>query len=128
MEYIIKTTAAAILAAVLSLVIRKNHPEFALLLGLTTAVLCMLGLTELIENLLGQIRKWNLGTTITSDFFVPLLKCLGISLVSQLGVGVCKDAGQSAAAVGLELCGTVTAAWCLLPLIDYLFTMIEDML
>jgi len=123
-----KVTAVTITAAVFSLVIRKNNPEMALILGLMTAVLCVWGLIDLLGALTDKIRQWQLGTLMAQDFFSPLLKCLGISVVSQLGVGACKDAGQSAAGTGLELCGSVAAAWCLLPLVDRLFGLIEDML
>ena len=123
-----KMSAVTITAAVLSLVVRKNNPEMALVFGLMTAVVCIWGLSDLLGSLIEKIRQWQYNGLIAQEFFTPLLKCLGISLVSQLGVGVCKDAGQSAAATGLELCGSVAAAWCLLPLIEHLFGLFEDML
>ena len=39
MEYVIRTAAAAAVAAVLSLVVKKSNPELSLLLGLTAAFL-----------------------------------------------------------------------------------------
>ena len=128
MEYILKITAVCIIAAVFSLVIRKSNPEFALLIGVAVALLCIWGVIELLQAVSQRIHQWLDASLMEQEFFVPLIKCVGISIVSQFGIGICKDAGQSAAAVGLELCGNITAAWCLLPLIEHLFRMIEDML
>ena len=128
MEYIIKFTAICITAAIFSLVIRKNNPEFALMIGAAVAVLCVWGAIELLQSVYAQIEQWLDTSLLDEEFFAPLIKCLGISIVSQFGVGICKDAGQSAASAGLELCGNMAAVWCLLPLINYLFRLIEDML
>lgn len=128
MEYIMKMTAVAITAAVFALVIRKNNPEMALLLGVMMSVLCLVGLADVLTLLVQKVQQWQFNGLIAREYFVPLLKCLGIAFVAQFGSAVCKDAGQSAAATGLELCGSVTAAWCLLPLIEHLFGLFEDML
>lgn len=115
-------------AASFSLLIKKSNPELALLLGAAAAIFCMFAAVRLCQQIGQQIQQWNRLTLLSGTFFVPLIKCLGISVVSQLGTNLCKDAGQSAAAMGLEICGNAAAAWCLLPLVNHLFTLIEELL
>ena len=128
MEYIVQFTAVAVLGAVLSLVIRKNNPELSLLIGVGIAVMGLLGLAEMLTQLGEKLRAWEQGSLLSAEYYAPMLKCLSIAMVTQLGVGVCKDAGQSAAAAILELAGTISSAWCVLPLVLHLFELIEDML
>lgn len=128
MEYILKLFAICVTAAVFSLTIRKTNPELSLLLGVATAILCIISVVDLFHIINEQLEKWNESTMISYAFFIPMIKCLGISVLSQFGINICKDAGQSASAMALELCGNTAAVWCLLPLINQLFDLLEDML
>lgn len=49
-----------------------------------------------------------------------LLQVLGIALVAQLAADTCKEAGLSAAAAAIELCGRVLALLQALPLLQSL--------
>ena len=49
-----------------------------------------------------------------------LLQVLGIALVAQLAADTCKEAGLSAAATAIELCGRVLALLQALPLLQSL--------
>lgn len=49
-----------------------------------------------------------------------LLQVLGIALVAQLAADTCKEAGLSAAATVIELCGRVLALLQALPLLQSL--------
>lgn len=51
------------------------------------------------------------------ELFVPLLKTLGIAVVSKTCGDVCRDVGQSAMAGLVELAGTLSALLCALPLL-----------
>ncbi len=128
MEYILKVCAVCIVCAVLSLAVKKQNPEMAVMLGIAGAVGCIWCGMELFQLVRTEIGSWQNQLQLSDAVLLPLVKCLGISVVSQLGVGVCKDAGQSAMASGLELCGNVASAWCLLPLVNHLFGLIGDML
>ena len=61
---------------------------------------------ELLEN-----------TGLERELFTPLLKIIGISLVSRLGADLCKDAGQGALSSLVELSGTLCALLAAAPLL-----------
>ena len=117
MEYVIKSAVAAVIAAILSLAIRKNTPELSLVLGLTAAMLAILFAVQVISPVLDFLTELKEKTRLAPEIYIPVLKCLGIGIITQIGAGICRDAGQSAAATGVELCGTAAAMLCTIPLV-----------
>ena len=57
----------------------------------------------------------------------PVLKCVGIGVVTRLSADICRDAGQSAASSAVELCGAACALVTAMPLIRTLLQMISEM-
>lgn len=124
MEYVVKSAVAAVAAAVLALVVKKSNPELALLLGMAAALLAVYYAVRSLNPVVELVRTLGEKTTLASDIYVPVLKCLGIGIITQIGSGICKDAGQAAAATGVELCGTAAAMLCTLPLISSILDVI----
>ena len=128
MSLVCKAAAICTASVVFALVIKKTNPELALLLGLVTALMCLWMGAELLRTLTAQLKAWQSGSLISWSYFMPLGKCVAISFVTQIGTGLCRDAGHSAAAVTLELCGNLASVWCLIPLIQELLGILEDLL
>ena len=99
MMLLCKLAAAVLVAAVLTLLLKKDQPAFAFLVSVCTAA-------ELLAIVVRQVQ--------------PLLDCLCLALVAQLAVDTCKEAGLSAAATAIELCGRVLALLQALPLLQSL--------
>ena len=128
MEYVLKLTIICVISSLFSLLLKKTQPESAFLLGTCSVIFSTFCVLEIFQQIRDQFDQWKTILCFTSEYFTPLFKCLGISIVSNLGVGLCKDAGQSAAASCLELCANFAAIWCMLPLINHLFSIIEDLI
>lgn len=122
-----KSAAAAVVAAVLSLVIKKNNPELSLMLGILAALMAVYYGYQAITPVVDLVEELSQNAALSSSFYVPVLKCLGIGIVTQIGSGICKDAGQAAAGTGVELCGTAAAVLCTLPLVRSILTMIGEL-
>ena len=110
------------------MLLKKNQPELSFVLGTCTALFSLFCVTDLYQQVSARIYQWQSVVVLSGEYFLPLMKCLGISIVSHFGVNLCKDAGQAAVASGLELCGNMAAMCCVLPLIDHLFTLIKEIL
>ena len=98
METVLQIAAVCLVGAVLAAVLRQRSPEAALLLAAALAWL-------LAEN------------TLQACPIAPLVKTLGIALVSRLGTEICRDAGQGAMAAVLETAGAFGAVLVSLPLV-----------
>ena len=118
MMLLCKLAAAVLVAAVLTLLLKKDQPAFAFLVSVCTAA----GLLAIVVR---QSSRCSTGCARWTGIFrgrarAVLLQVLGIALVAQLAADTCKEAGLSAAATAIELCGRVLALLQALPLLQSL--------
>ena len=124
----VKAAAIGVTGSILALLLRRSVPELSLLVslaaGLAAASLCIgvtAELTAAYENLAEK-------SGVSSALLTPVIKCVGIALVTELGAQLCKDASQGAAASFVELCGTLCALYVALPLISSLVSVVEGLI
>ena len=127
MDACLKLSIGAVAAALAALTIRRQNEDLALLLGV--AGCCMGGLLtlELLSPVLEQVRRLFSRTGLDEALLSPLLKCVGVALLSQLASAICLDAGQSALAKTVELGGAVLALTLSLPLISAVLSLLEQL-
>ena len=127
MELALRCATICVVGSILALLLKKNVPELSLLLGLSAglcaAVLCSRMAAEIIETL----RSLALNAALEPAAFAPVLKCVGISLVTELSKELCRDAGENALAGFAEVCGSLCALYVTLPLIRSLLSVIEKL-
>ena len=127
MTVLIKAAAAGAAGSVMALLLKRSAPElgFALsaavcLLAAALAAQTMAGLTDLLSVLREE-------TALSPAVVTPVFKCVGIGIVTRLSAELCRDAGQSAAASAVELCGAACAMVTALPLIRALLALITEL-
>ena len=104
--------------AVLTLLLKKDQPAFAFLVSVCTAAGLLAIVVRQVQPLLDWLRT--LDEYFQGQSPAVLLQVLGIALVAQLAADTCKEAGLSAAATAIELCGRVLALLQALPLLQSL--------
>lgn len=124
MELLVKAVAAALSSCVMAMVIKKSNPELSLLLSvLASAAVTMMG-AQLLSGVLELVELAQDTAGLSSAVVNPVIKCLGLGVVTRLGADMCRDSGQSACASALELTGSAAALVIALPLFRTLLTMI----
>jgi stage III sporulation protein AD len=99
--------AAALVLTAVTLLLKNQRPEYAMLVSIGCVALFMgrtllqmIPLFTTISELAGQAG-------VESGYIRLMLRCLGICLLSEIGVSLCREAGQQSAAVQIELAGKV---------------------
>ena len=118
MMLLCKLAAAVLVAAVLTLLLKKDQPAFAFLVSVCTAAGLLAIVVRQVQPLLDWLRT--LDGYFQGQSPAVLLQVLGIALVAQLAADTCKESGLSAAATAIELCGRVLALLQALPLLQSL--------
>ena len=128
MEIISKCAVTVVLGSLVSLLIKKNIPEFSAVLGIAVTVIVLSLALSLLSTVTDIIvcATGMLGTS--SALLRPLLKCLGISLITKFSSDICRDSSQSAAAASLEFSGTLCALSVAAPVIITMIKMIGTMI
>ena len=120
--------ALAVLTALLALLLKGKQGELGILVSLAGLVVLFLALAEPFGELLAFLRTLSEGTGLDSAVFTPLYKVLGIALVVHLGGQLCRDAGESALAAGLETAGSVCAMLAALPLLERTLSLLRELM
>ncbi len=125
---IFKAVAIGIAGVSVALLLKKNMPEMALLLSVATAVI-ILGLA--LEGFLGISRfveEMITSTGLSSAIVSPVIKTVGIGLVTKLTSDICRDSGQTTAGTVVDTAGTIAAVTVALPLMKTVFSMISSLM
>lgn len=128
MEQIVQVTALCVVGALLAVVVRRGSPECALVLGIAAVVAVLVFLAQGLEELMTFLAELGERSGIPETLFVPLYKTLGIALVVRVGVGLCRDAGESALGSVVETAGAVCAMLTALPLLRAVLDMLLELM
>lgn len=127
MELLIKAAVIGVTGALAALLIKKSNPELALTLSLAVSLL-VLGLALRVFSDLSEIvNMLTRMTGLSNALIAPVLKCMGIGIITRLSSELCREAGQLAVASSVELAGAACALYIALPLIRTLLQMIGEL-
>ena len=107
--------------------LKRGQKEIALLFSLAAAVFVFLCILPQIETLTSTFREWA-ELSGMPEVFGALLKALGIVLIGRITADLCKDAGESAIASGVELAVKAAVLLTALPLLNRLLSLLQEVL
>ena len=128
MESIIKIAAVAVAAALCAVVVKKQSPEIGLVLGIVAGALILAfsmtalrGIRDLIETL-ADIAG------LSPAVLMPVVKTVGIAIVTKVAAETCRDAKEGGIAAFVETAGAAGALFVCLPLMETVLSMVQDLL
>lgn len=124
----LKLFALGLVTALLALVINKHAPELALALTLCACALGIGLILSWLEPILELARDLARRAELDPELTGPLLRSLGLALLTEISAAVCADAGQSALAKLVELGGSVLCLAVSLPLLRAMLALVEELL
>ncbi len=118
----------ALTAAILSLTLKPYQPVFALLTALTAGLCLLFAAVQPLMELADAASRLAAQAGIAVSTYLPVLKAVGIASVTRIAGAVCKDAGQGALAVKLELLGGIAALTACFPLFTDMLALVGSIL
>ena len=100
----------------------------ALLLGLAVCAAAGALLLRGLADVLDMLEDLAAAGGLPPELLAPLVKTLGIALVSRLGTEICRDAGQGAMAAVLEAAGAFGAVLVSLPLVRAAWELLRSLI
>ena len=126
MTILLKAAATGIAGAVIALLLKRSAPELGLALSVAVSLFGGLLAMELMAGLGDLLETVQEETGLSPAVVGPVMKCVGVGIVTRLSADICRDAGQSAAASAVELCGAACALVTALPLILALLSAVRE--
>jgi stage III sporulation protein AD len=118
MPNVVAVAGIVLIAAVLSVMLKKYHPEYSILISLMAGVVILYLVLSQIGPAVAQIRNLLSAAGLSSEYGVILLKALGVCFLTQFAADSCRDAGEAALAAKVELAGKLTIVLLSLPLFE----------
>lgn len=128
METALKVGAVAVTAALCAVTLKGTIRQVALALSLAAAALILtmvLGAAEEVLALAGQLREM---AGLSPAVVAPVLKTVGIAILTHTAAAVCRDAGEGGIASAVETGGTVLSLWTALPLLRAVLETVQGLL
>ena len=125
MDTLLQVAGLGLIAVLLGLVLKKGNGVLALLLTLAAMTVSIVRLAEPVVSFLSELRQL---AGLEPALLQPLLRTVGIGLLTQLTASVCADTGESTVARLIELCGSVLGIYTALPLLEAVLSLLRTML
>ena len=125
---IIKIIIIGITAAVLSVIIKKERPEFAVLISIAAGVVILAMSYGDLKAVIETVKAVTEKSGIPSQYIVTLLKIIGVAFLTEIGGSIAKDAGETSIAEKIQFAGKVFIIALTAPLFLALLNMITGLL
>ena len=121
---IIGISVIAVVATSLSLMLKKDRPDFSFLLSICAGALVLAIIMPAAGNAVSMIFNISDIAGINSEYIIVIIKSCVIALVTGTTAATCRDCGFSSLALKMEIAGRVTIIILALPVINALFNTI----
>lgn len=128
MDLFLKTAAIILLAVVLGLTLAKQEKDLSLLMIMTVCCIAASTAMHYLKDVLQFLDKLEQIGQFNSDILDVLLKSVGISLVAEISVNICADAGNASLGRVLQMVSSMVILWLSLPLFNELIALAEEIL
>ncbi|WP_166239534.1 stage III sporulation protein AD [Paenibacillus turpanensis] len=125
---IIEIVGLALIATVLTLVIKEQKPMFAFLLATFTGMVIFLLLLGNISNIMRVLEGLAQKSGVNMVYLKTILKIIGIAYIAEFGAQIVRDAGQESIASKVELAGKILIMAMALPIITVILETVLKLL
>lgn len=127
MEIMLQICGIGILAAILASVLKRENVPHGTLLTTACCIMIAFAALQLMQPVITFLQTLRQTANLNDDLMLPLLKTVGIGLLTQVTAAICQDAGQAAVAKMVELCGSVAALYLSLPLLTAVLDLLNQL-
>lgn len=125
---IVRIAGVALIACAAALVLKQIKPEFGIYIPICAAVIIFIYAVSELCGIVSELSERLQRYIPDGSYISVLFKSLGIAYTAQIATDVCRDAGESAVASKVELCGKVMILSCCIPVIYDVLDMIDEVL
>ncbi len=100
------------------LVLKNHNPSIGYILSLTAGVIVFAFCLPKINLVMNTVNNISEKAGIDNSLYESLIKCLGITYLTEWGANLCKDAGQNALCAKVELFGRIGVIIIVLPIVE----------
>ncbi len=128
MNIFLRTIAGILVALVLWISLGKQSKDFSVLLSLLVCAMIFLASASFLRPLVQFIQKLQAIGQLDENMVSIVLKSVGICVVGEICVLICKDAGNESWGKALNFLSAMVVLWISIPVFEKLLTLLDDIL
>ena len=125
---IFQILALGIAACALAVIVKNQRPELAMQISVAAGLFILVISLSKITGVMDTLRKFSDSARLNTAFLSVLFKVIGIAYITEFTSEVCRDAGEAAIAVKLELAGKVAIVVLSVPILLNVFDTLTKIL
>lgn len=119
--------AAAVVGAVCAAVVKKQAPDMALVVTLCAVALILSAAASVLEPVRELMDALGEQAGLSAAVLAPVVKTVGIALLTRVCAELCRDANESGIAAAVEIAGGGCALLVCLPLFHAVLELILEL-
>ena len=104
---IIQIVSIGFIATILAVILKKERPEFSMLIVLVAGIIIFLMMVSKLQMVLEVFHNLSSKINLEISYLSTIFKIIGIAYLAEFGAQVCRDAGEGAIASKIEFGGKV---------------------
>lgn len=125
---IIKIIGIGIISLIITIIVKQYKPEFAIYMSLITGIIIISMAIGKLTDIVRLLTNLASRTSVNGKFIRLLIKITGIAILTEFGVSICKDAGESAIASKIDISGKIIIVAVSIPIISSLLETVTKVL
>lgn len=128
MPDMVKIAAIAVTAALCAVVVKRGTPEVGMVLALAAGAVLLSMAVGALESVRALMETLADTAGLSPAVLAPVLKTVGIAILTQISAALCKDAGEGGIAAFVETAGAAAALVVAAPLLQSVLSMVTGLL
>ena len=124
----LRVAALGVAAALCAVVVKKNVQEVGIVLALAAGTIILDFAFDAISSVRALIDRLGELAGLSSAVLTPVIKTVGIAIVTKVSGEICRDAKEGGIASFVEIAGSALALFTALPLLEAVLDTITGLL
>lgn len=123
-----KIVVIVVVSLILIVIVKDTKREFSLLLSIAVCAVVFLSVIKDFYDVVNTIKNLTESNSEISSYISLMIKILGISLLSQFVIDLCRDNGENALATQTEIATKIVIISMTLPLVSTVINIVTGLL
>lgn len=128
MELVLRLIGMGVTGTLLCVILRPHRQDMAVMLSILCGVMLLTACCAMAQPVVESLRDMMGQAGMEEQYFVILMKAVGITYLAQFACDICCDAGEKAVGAKIELVGRFAVLLLAMPLYVAVFRTIEELL
>ena len=123
-----KAAAGILTALILWINLNKSNKDVSVLMSLAVSVMAVIAASSILQPIVSFVKKLQGIGKLDSDLVSVVLKVVGVGIVTEIAVLICKDAGNESMGKTLQFVSAAVILWMSIPVFEKLLSLLDNIL